>query len=62
MTSTIPNVVYDEHSRNTFLFKNCFLAQDVAPHLLHGTVFDNQKAVTVRGTFLQNRDFMQRIL
>jgi hypothetical protein len=54
----IPNVVYDEHSRNTYLFKNCFLAEDVAPHLLYGTVFDNQKAVTVRGTFLQNRDFM----
>lgn len=54
----IPNVVYDEHSRNTFLFKNCFVAQDVAPHLLYGTVFDNQKAVTVRGTFLQNREFM----
>ncbi len=54
----IPNVVYDEHSRNTFLFKNCFLSQNVAPYLLHGTVFDNQKAVCVRGTFLQNRDFM----
>jgi hypothetical protein len=54
----IPNVVYDEHSQNTFLFKNCFSANDVAPYLLHGTVFDNQKAVTVRGTFLQNRDFM----
>ena len=54
----IPNVVYDEHSRNTFLFKNCFLAQNVAPHLLHGDVFDNQKSVTVRGTFLQNREFM----
>ncbi len=54
----IPNVVYDEHSRNTFLFKNCFLAQDLAQTLRYGTVFDNQKAVTVRGTFLQNRDFM----
>ncbi len=54
----IPNVVYDEHSRNTFLFKNTFLAQHIAPYLRHGTVFDNQKAVTVRGTFLQNRDFM----
>ena len=54
----IPNVVYDEHSRNTFLFKNCFLAQDVSPYLLYGTVFDNQKAVTARGTFLQNREFM----
>ena len=54
----IPNVVYDEHSRNTFLFKNCFVANDIAPYLTHGSVFDNQKAVTVRGTFLQNNDFV----
>lgn len=54
----IPNVVYDEHSMNTFLFRNCFTAQDVAPYLRYGTVFDNQKSVTVRGTFLQNRNFM----
>ena len=54
----IPNVVYDEHSANSYLFRNCFTAQDVAPFLNHGTVFDNQKAVTVRGTLLQNREFM----
>ncbi|MGD8518055.1 MAG: hypothetical protein PVG54_13910 [Anaerolineae bacterium] len=54
----IPNVVYDEHSQNTFLFRNCFLANDIAPYLALGSVFDNQKAVTVRGTFLQNKDFV----
>jgi hypothetical protein len=54
----IPNVVYDEHSRNSYLFRNCFTAQDVAPYLSYGAVFDNQKAVTVRGTILQNRNFM----
>ncbi len=54
----IPNVVYDEHSRNSYLFRNCFSAQDVATYLGHGSVFDNQKSVTVRGTFLQNRNFM----
>ncbi|MBK8045748.1 MAG: hypothetical protein IPK16_00610 [Anaerolineales bacterium] len=54
----IPNVIYDEHSRNTFLFRNSFTAQDVGGLLNYGTVFDNQKAVTVRGTILQNRDFM----
>ncbi len=54
----IPNVVYDEHSQNTFLFKNCFSARDVSPFLSQGSVFDNQKAVTVRGTFLQNKDFV----
>lgn len=54
----IPNVVYDEHSRNSYLFRNCFAAQDVTPFLNFGTVLDNQKAVTVRGTILQNRRFM----
>ncbi len=54
----IPNVAYDEHSKNTYLFRNCFNAQDVAPLLKYGTVMDNQKAITVRGTFLQNKEFM----
>jgi hypothetical protein len=54
----IPNVIYDEHSRNSYLFRNCFTAHDVAPYLNFGTVFDNQKAITVRGTILQNRHFM----
>ena len=54
----VPNVVYDEHSHNTFLFRNCFETQHIAPYLHHGTVFDNQKSVTVLGTMLQNKDFM----
>jgi hypothetical protein len=54
----IPNVVHDEQSRNTYLFENCFTAADVAPDLVYGTVLDNQKAVTVRGTFLQNANYM----
>lgn len=54
----IPNVVHDEQSLNTFLFDNCFKAADVAPLLTYGTVMDNQKAITVRGTFLQNRQYM----
>jgi hypothetical protein len=55
----IPNVVYDEHSQNTFLFNNAFTARDVSPYLVYGTVLDNQKAISVKGTFLQNRRFMQ---
>ncbi len=50
----IPNVVHDEHSKNTYMFKNAFSAKDVSEDLLYGTVMDNQKAVTVLGTFLQN--------
>ena len=57
----IPNVVYDEHSQNTYLFQNAFMAADVAPYLVYGTVLDNQKAVSVLGTFLQNLRIMDVI-
>jgi Family of unknown function (DUF6909) len=55
----IPNVVHDEHSKNTYLFQNCFSAAHVTPYLLYGTVLDNQKCVSVRGTFLQNSRYME---
>ena len=54
----IPNVVHDEHSTNTYLFRNCFTGDDVRPFLVYGSVLDNQKAITVPGTFLQNREYM----
>lgn len=54
----IPNVVHDEHSLNTYLFQNAFTAGDVLPHLIYGTVLDNQKTVSVSGTFLQNAHYM----
>jgi hypothetical protein len=54
----IPKVIHDEHSQNTYLFQNSFAATDVTPYLVYGTVLDNQKAVSVLGTFLQNADYM----
>jgi hypothetical protein len=54
----ISKVVHDEHSGNTFLFKNALTAADVQPFMRHGTVLDNQKALTVRSAFLQNREYM----
>ena len=54
----IPTVVHDEHSANTYMFTNCFTSDDLASYLIYGTVLDNQKAVSVRGTFLQNARFM----
>ncbi len=54
----LSTAAYDEHSQNTHLFRNAFAAADVQPWV-HGTVLDNQKALTVRGSFLQNREYMQ---
>jgi hypothetical protein len=53
----LSTVAYDEHSENTYLFRNCFAAADVQPYV-RSTVLDNQKALTVRGSFLQNREYM----
>ncbi|HKC52668.1 MAG TPA: hypothetical protein VKF60_17910 [Myxococcota bacterium] len=54
----ISRVVHDEHSDNTYLIRNAFGFDDLAPWLEHGSVLDNQKAVTVRGAFLQNPNYM----
>ena len=54
----IPDLVHDEHSQNTYLFRNAFKAADVTPYLVHGTVLDHQKSVSVLGTFLQNARIM----
>jgi hypothetical protein len=58
----IPNVIYDEHSRNTYLIKNTFSAKDVTPYLIYGDVLDNQRAITVYGTFLQNHTYTEGFL
>lgn len=57
----IPNVTYDEHSLNSFLYHNCFEAADVSPYLVYGNVLDNQKSVSVLGTYLQNAKIMEVI-
>ncbi len=54
----IPDVVYDEHSQNTYLYRNVIRASDVTPFLVHGSALDHQKAISALGTFLQNADFM----
>lgn len=54
----LSDVVYDEHSGNTYWFDNCFGYEAVAPYLIFGAALDNQKAVTVKGTFLQNKGYL----
>ena len=54
----ISRVVHDVHSDNTYMLRNAFAADDLAPYLEHGSVLDNQKAVTVRGAFLQNPNYL----
>ncbi len=54
----LSNVVLDEHSQNTYWLDNCFNANDVGRNLVFGAVLENQRAVSSRGAFLQNRAFL----
>jgi hypothetical protein len=54
----ISNVVFDEHSQNIYWLDNVFTAQDVQPYLVYGSVLDNQRAIASKGTFLQNRQYL----
>jgi len=54
----ISSVVHDEHSGCTYWLDNAFSVDDLAGDLRFGTGLDNQRAVTVKSTFLQNRSYL----
>jgi hypothetical protein len=54
----LSTVVHDEHSGSTFWLDNAFSLDDISPFLRFGSGLDNQRTVTVKGTFLQNRGYL----
>ena len=54
----ISSVVHDEHTGSTYWLDNAFTVDDLASDLRFGTGLDNQRAVTVKSTFLQNRSYL----
>ena len=54
----ISGVIHDEHSGSTYWLDNAFSFDDIAPFLVFGSGLDNQRAVTVKSTFLQNRAYL----
>lgn len=55
----VSRVVFDEHTQNTYMFKNCF--NSFFPFLNNqGSILTNQKAVSVLGTFLENEALLNK--
>lgn len=60
----IPSFIFDQHTQNQYFFSNSIHAEDVTPFMdarNHG-VYDNQKAITVLGTFMQNKRMLNQLL
>jgi hypothetical protein len=60
----IPSLIIDQHTRNQYFVENCLGQRDVEPYLdkTAHAIYDNQKAVTVLGTFLQNKEMLTAFL
>jgi hypothetical protein len=55
----IPNTIYDQHSKNLYTISNAFSRNDFKPIYKTGSVFDNLKTMTVKGTFLQSEPMIR---
>jgi len=58
----IPSRVYDSHAHVQYRFPNSLSVRHLLPFLNRIAVFDDQKSITVRGTFLHGRDTVGHLL
>lgn len=56
----LPNVIFDQHTKNIYGINNCFRASDFQKIFKAGSVLDNQKTVSTKGTFLENNMMIER--
>lgn len=55
----IPRLVYDEHTGNSYIFRNCF--NTFFPFVNNqGSILTNQKAVSVLGTYIENEALIKK--
>lgn len=51
----IPKIVFDEHTQNTYMINNCF-NKSFPNQFKSGSILDNQRLVSVLGTFMENEN------
>ena len=57
----IPTQVRDVHSSRLFELPNCLTARQLTPYLHDAAVFDEQRSLTVHGTFLHSWDTVRQL-
>lgn len=56
----LPNVIFDQHTKNIYGITNCFRGNDFQKIFKAGSVLDNQKNVSTKGTFLENNKMIEK--
>jgi hypothetical protein len=57
----IPRLVYDDHTQKTFVIDNALALRDVLKFIERIAVFDDQRSITVKGTFLHSWKTVQHL-
>lgn len=55
----IPRLTFDEHTQNSYIFKNCFNSFFPFPNN-QGSILTNQKSVSVIGPFMENQSLIDK--
>ncbi len=58
----VPGQVFDSHTRTSYRFANRLDVRQLTPFLNRIAAFDDQKSVTVRGTFLHGHDTLAPLI
>ncbi|OGG18899.1 hypothetical protein A3D78_00070 [Candidatus Gottesmanbacteria bacterium RIFCSPHIGHO2_02_FULL_39_14] len=56
----LPTTVFDAHTKNIYAINNCFNANDFKKIFKSGSVLDNQKTVTTKGTYLESTGMIEK--
>ncbi|MCL4338223.1 hypothetical protein M1271_00880 [Patescibacteria group bacterium] len=56
----LPTTVFDQHTKNIYVFNNSFSGRDFKNIFKTGLVLDHQKTIAAKGTFLENRELIKK--
>ena len=56
---SLPNAVFDIHSKNEFIFKNA-ISKHYFPNFKTGNILTNHRSISVKGTFLQSEKIIKK--
>lgn len=56
----IPNTVFDQHTKNIYVFNNCFERKNFTPLFKTGMILENQKTITAKGTFMESAPILKQ--
>ena len=56
----IHNTVFDQHTKNIYIFNKCFKRENLTSLFKTGMILENQKTIAVKGTFMESAEILKQ--